>query len=37
MLRNVKQIFDPKDIMNPDKLSFMRAPEKVKKDEKKEG
>ena len=36
MLKKMKQVFDPKDIMNPDVLTFMRPPEK-KKEEKKEG
>lgn len=34
MVRKIKQLFDPKDTMNPDKLSFMRPPEKKKKEEK---
>lgn len=36
LVKNMKKIFDPNDISNPDKLSFMRPPEKVK-EEKKEG
>jgi hypothetical protein len=38
MLKKMKQVFDPRDIMNPDTLTFMRPPEKKKaEEEKKEG
>lgn len=36
MLKKMKQVFDPKDILNPDALTFMRPPKK-KEEEKKEG
>jgi len=35
MLKGMKQVFDPKDILNPNTLTFMRPPKK--KEEKKEG
>lgn len=37
MLRNMKHVFDPKDIMNPDCLVFVRPKEKKPEGEKKEG
>jgi hypothetical protein len=33
----MKAIFDPKDILNPDTLTFVRPPQKKKVEEKKEG
>ena len=36
MLKKMKQVFDSKDILNPDALTFMRPPKK-KEEEKKEG
>ena len=37
LLKLLKGIFDPNDISNPDRLVFMRPPEKVQVEEKKEG
>jgi hypothetical protein len=37
MLKGMKQVFDSRDIMNPDALTFVRPPEKKKEAEKKEG
>jgi hypothetical protein len=32
MVKRMKQVFDPKDIMNPDVLTYMRPPEKRKEE-----